>query len=186
MRRHLIVQAALEAFLEDGYFDTSLRAIARRVGMTHPGLLHHFASKDELLVEVLRRWDLDTEAWASSRPEVRTLDDFVESCVALVDRHREEPALIRLLLTLGSAASDPRHALYPEFQQRSRAARGYFKVPLAALQDGGQLAPGLDLDHAAAWVVAALDGLQLQWLNDSGLNAGVVLRSMLHDALRPR
>ncbi|WP_345463346.1 helix-turn-helix domain-containing protein [Nocardioides marinquilinus] len=184
-RRREIVQSALELFLADGYYGTSLRAIARRIGMTHAGLLHHFDSKDELLVEVLHRWDLDTRSWFESQPPVRSLDDLVDRCVALIDRHRDEPALIRLLLTLSSSASDPRHPLSSHFRQRSRSARAFMRGFLAPLQERGQIPADVDLDQAAAWMVAGLDGLQLQWLNDALFPAADAMDAMLRRLLEP-
>ena len=42
-------------FLQQGYDATSLRHIADAVGMKAGSIYYHFASKDELLAEILRR-----------------------------------------------------------------------------------------------------------------------------------
>lgn len=60
--REDILDAALETFGNRGYNNGSLVEIADQVGMTHPGVLHHFGSKDQLLLAVLAHRDL-----ASSR-----------------------------------------------------------------------------------------------------------------------
>ena len=52
-RRTQIMDAAVKLFGEVGYRSTSLRDIATRVGITHPGLLYHFNSKEDLLLAVL-------------------------------------------------------------------------------------------------------------------------------------
>ena len=52
-RRILDVAAAL--FLERGYVGTSLRDIARAVGMKPGSLYYHFASKEALLEAILER-----------------------------------------------------------------------------------------------------------------------------------
>lgn len=44
---------ALEAFLELGYAGASMREIGRRAGLSVPGLYHHYASKQDLLVALL-------------------------------------------------------------------------------------------------------------------------------------
>ncbi len=46
--------AALEAFVEHGYHGTTVRDIARRVGLSVPGLYYHYESKQALLVALLQ------------------------------------------------------------------------------------------------------------------------------------
>src|SRR5262245_37129162 len=53
-RRERIIEAAYRVLSEQGYRAASIKAIARAAGVA-PGLIHYyFASKEELLVEVLR------------------------------------------------------------------------------------------------------------------------------------
>ena len=52
-RREDILKAALTTFGSKGYKNGSLAEIAEQVDMTHAGVLHHFGSKDQLLLEVL-------------------------------------------------------------------------------------------------------------------------------------
>ena len=54
-RREAILDAASSLFAERGYHGASLRDISRRAGISHPGMLHHFASKDTLLGAVIDR-----------------------------------------------------------------------------------------------------------------------------------
>ena len=56
-----IIEAATVAFARRGYAGASLREIADEVGVTVPGLLRHFASKEELLTAVLDKWGQDTD-----------------------------------------------------------------------------------------------------------------------------
>lgn len=51
--RGRILQVARRRFLADGYAGTSLSAIGRDVGVSAPALYWHFASKEELLYELL-------------------------------------------------------------------------------------------------------------------------------------
>jgi AcrR family transcriptional regulator len=47
-RQH-ILDAALELFAEKGFFGTSMRELARAVGVRESAIYHHFVSKDALL-----------------------------------------------------------------------------------------------------------------------------------------
>lgn len=53
--REIILEEATSLFSVYGYRGTSLRDISERVGISHPGMLHHFSHKDALLVAVLER-----------------------------------------------------------------------------------------------------------------------------------
>jgi TetR/AcrR family transcriptional regulator len=53
--RDRVLQVAQTLFAERGYRGTSLRDIARRIGIKAPSLLHHFPSKQQLYVAVLDR-----------------------------------------------------------------------------------------------------------------------------------
>ncbi len=52
--RQLILDTAARLFKQEGYAGTSLRDIAGEVGIKAASLYHHFASKDEIVGEVLR------------------------------------------------------------------------------------------------------------------------------------
>jgi AcrR family transcriptional regulator len=52
--RDLIVRAAAESLLENGYAGTSVRAIASRAGVAIGNLQYYFPTKSELLVEAWR------------------------------------------------------------------------------------------------------------------------------------
>ena len=52
--RERLLRAVVETALTDGIADKSLRAIAAAAGTSHRMLIHHFGSKEGLLVEVTR------------------------------------------------------------------------------------------------------------------------------------
>jgi AcrR family transcriptional regulator len=96
-RRQQLLDALVEEFAAGGIGDRSLREVAAAVGTSHRMLLHHFASREELLVaiveEVERRQmailaDLPTEPadsfaamWANlCRPELRPFERLFFEC----------------------------------------------------------------------------------------------------------
>jgi AcrR family transcriptional regulator len=52
--RRVILEAAAALLIEGGSHAVQVRAVAERVGMTDAGVAHHFGSRDELLVALLR------------------------------------------------------------------------------------------------------------------------------------
>ena len=74
LRRAEIVQAAADVFAEKGFAHGTLHEIADRVGMTHAGVLHHFGSKEQLLVEALAYRD---RLMLEHRPEGQDLFHYL-------------------------------------------------------------------------------------------------------------
>jgi AcrR family transcriptional regulator len=98
-RRRRLLDALVEEFAAGGVGDRSLREVAAAVGTSHRMLLHHFGSREDLLVaiveEVERRQmallnDLPTNPaesfaamWADlHRPELRHLERLFFECYA--------------------------------------------------------------------------------------------------------
>lgn len=109
---------ALAAFVERGYAGATMRDIGIRAGLSVPGLYHHHASKQELLVALLDLTMTDllarsTAARGEGRDAVERFTLLVE-CLALFHTHRRELAFI--------GASEMR-SLEPAARQRVAAAR---------------------------------------------------------------
>lgn len=173
-RREAIVRAARESFVERGVEGASLRDIAARAGITHAGLLHHFASKDELVVEVLRQRDDD------ETEQGRTVDGGGSGAVrpflvSLLEQHQDAPEIMRLWGELTAAASRPGHPGRAYFMERYEQARTYFADYLRQEAAAGRLRDGVDPEQAAALVTAVMDGLQTQWLLHPSLPIGELL-----------
>ena len=55
-RRESILEAALDAFADGGYHQTSLDEVARRAGVSKALIYEHFSSKNELYGELLETY----------------------------------------------------------------------------------------------------------------------------------
>jgi AcrR family transcriptional regulator len=49
-----VLDAALDLFVQYGYYGTTVRAIATKAALSVPGLYHHYRSKQEMLATLLR------------------------------------------------------------------------------------------------------------------------------------
>lgn len=167
--RGLILQTALEVIGRRGYGATSLRDIAAEVGMTQAGMLHHFGTKENLLVEVLRERDVAT------REALTEQDGDEPPSVRVARRNSETPALVHLYTSLQSAASAADHPARVFFEERQRSVHAVVAADIRSRQDAGEMSSGLDADTAATVLLALSDGLQLQQGVDPSIDIAAVL-----------
>lgn len=159
------MQAAVDVFAERGYRGASLAEIAQRVGMTQPGLLHHFPTKDELLVAVVNEREAEND---------RGLRDLLsrggpllpQAIEVLAVLNRRAPIQQRLFTTLSAEAIPAGHPLHDYFVGRYRRYAGQLAEELRAGQQRGEVRDDVDADAVAREIMATLDGLHLQWLLD--------------------
>ncbi|MFD7815557.1 TetR/AcrR family transcriptional regulator [Streptomyces sp. NPDC059785] len=156
-RRAEIVRAALEVIAERGYRGASLATVAERVGLTQQGLLHHFRTKESLLVAVLE----DRDKW-DAVPEGSWRLDLLAS---LVEYNAMRPGIVQTFAALLGESVTEGHPARTFFTGRYGAVRANMASVLRA-EYGERLPSGLTPERAAPLLVAVMDGLQYQWLLD--------------------
>ncbi|MBE2999432.1 TetR/AcrR family transcriptional regulator [Nocardiopsis sp. HNM0947] len=158
-RRRQIEDAALEEFAEHGFRNSSLAAVAQRVGLSQQGLLHHFPNKEALLVAVLARRDaVDTADFGGLRD--------IDRLTGLAERNTERPGVVRLHALLTAEAVTDDHPAGPFFRARYEELRTRVAEAVRESEHEEAPAPQPTPEETAALLVAAMDGLQLQWLHD--------------------
>lgn len=160
--REDILEAALQLFGQVGYRTASLREIASRVGISHPGLLHHFPSKPALLAAVLARRDqVDSAAFEVDRADGVPVG---EAFARVVERNAARPGIVELFATLSAEATSPDHPAHAYFRDRYDAVLADLRADFEELAVDGRLSPAVTPESAARRMVAVMDGLQVQWL----------------------
>jgi len=86
--KHRLVTTALRLFAEKGYDSTSIADILRDAGANSGSLYHFFATKQDLLVEVLRTYR-DGIGPMLLAPAWDGVDDPIERVFALLRRYRD-------------------------------------------------------------------------------------------------
>jgi AcrR family transcriptional regulator len=158
-KREEILQTALEHFAVKGYDRVSVREIARECGLSQAGLLHHFSSKEELFLEVLRKRD-DRNGEDVEPEHVHS----VERLIGAVDRNAGEPGLVRLFVTMSAESTSEESPAHSFFEERYAWLSEQIANDVRQHQERGEFSRNLDPDAVAALLIAAADGLQLQWL----------------------
>lgn len=162
--RTVILSTALAQFGEQGYRGASLRDIASRCGISHPGLLYHFPTKEALLLAVLEHRD------QVDRAEQAGVDDsgvdVLRRLVRSASVNQERPGIVELFVVVSAESTSAEHPAHQYFQERY--ARLIDEVSDAYRVAGarGQLADGVEPRLAAQQLIALMDGLQVQWLLD--------------------
>ena len=184
-RRQEILDRAIEVFAQRGSDRTSLRAIAREVGVTHAALTHYFGSLDELLVAVYENSEKRAGDVVPSEPGATPVEMMLESARA----NREVPGLVQLYSTLVAAALEDDRPVARDFAiERFAGLRRLLADRVRENQRSGRIRADIDPTAVAALVIAASDGLQTQWLLDPAApqeDALALLEKLLHPPASP-
>lgn len=160
-KREEILNTALEVIARTGYGRTSVRELASAVGLSQAGLLHYFASKEELFAEILLKRDrVDHDR---SEPEAGS---EIAALASIVRHNAEVPGLVQLYARFSVEATEPGHAAHEAFVRRYAEIRALLSDEITTRQQAGTRSPELDARKVANLLIAVSDGLQTQWLLD--------------------
>ncbi|WP_062463345.1 TetR/AcrR family transcriptional regulator [Demequina soli] len=166
-RRREILQAALEIFGQKGFNNGPLAEIADQVDMTHAGILHHFGSKDRLLVEVLRYRD-ESDVEGLDEQHIPGGAELFRHLVRTAFSNEARPGIVQAYAVLSAESVTEGNPGRAYFEDRYTVLRGEVADALRAMcAERGIDAPAT-VANASASVLAVMDGLQVQWLLDRG------------------
>ena len=166
-RRTEIVDAAIDIFGRQGYRQGSLREVAAAVGLTVPGVLHHFPTKEALLAAAL---DQRNHRRRDQLQTVLADQGVIALGRYLLTENLAYPGLMRLIVTLSAEATDPDHPARQYFLDRYQVTHEVIKDGFAADISAGRAPGHLDPEHATVAWVTICDGLQLQYLLRPGMD----------------
>jgi AcrR family transcriptional regulator len=139
---HPILMCAMQAFNEHGYHGTSVRDIARRVGVTVPALYYHYKNKQALLTTLLETSMRDVldrcqaaVAEAGDEPVAR-FSAMIE-CIVLYMANRRGPAFLDTEIRSLEPENRARYVALRDYLEhmlldtvKSGVAKGSFTTPL--------------------------------------------------------
>lgn len=178
-RREQIVQTATDVFATEGFEGTALKRVAELVGVKEATLFHYFRGKQELLTAVLA--ERDRRSLAAGEPAEMGL----RLLVPVAERNRKEPGLTTLYAVASATANDPGHDSHPYFQERYAMIVEELAADVVRRQEAGEVRGDVPAEKLARLVVAAFDGLQLQWLYDKNVDMADGLTQLIEVLLAP-
>lgn len=164
LRKRQYLAEATQIIGERGYYGFGLQELAERCGITKAGLLHHFGSKDQLLIEVLRERDRHNSILIggllgpSDFTDIDTLtrQGMIDSFHEMIARSVAQPEMLRLYAVLSVEALNPRHPAHGYFEARDAAIREFFTQ---------MIAPHVEAPRSAALhLLATMKGMEQEWL----------------------
>lgn len=151
-RREEILDGAAALFAEYGFYGASLRDISRRVGISHPGMLHHFASKNDLLGGVIDRLE------AHAQSALDRVEEFSASPQALMKALAEvwNPASpeLQLMATLDTDATSEDHPGHFRMARLRRVHEHVLETCFEAMAKQGHLREDVEPDFASRALLA--------------------------------
>lgn len=166
VRRQQIFDAAIDIIGQRGHRGFTLQELAQRCGLSNAGLLHHFPSKDQLLIGLLHERDRrDYAALDSAGLNFREaadlpvpFKDLFKSLREVVVRDAQRPEIVRLYTVLRAESLDEDHPARQFFM--ARAARALDE--LTRMLDSHVPDPRA----TARQLIALHGGLEEQWLRE--------------------
>jgi AcrR family transcriptional regulator len=164
VRQDRILDAAYELFSTQGVRTTTIATIADQVDLSEAGLLHHFPSKDALLLAVLERVDTsfpETEVWVrEGGGGLESLRRLAATAQLLTDR----PELTRLRVMVAAESLVQDGPIRRHTEQRTDIIRRALAGLVAKAIDDGEIRTDVDPAAVALQIVAFMEGIQIQWM----------------------
>ena len=167
VRKGEIISAAIKIIGEKGYPGLTIQVVAARCGITHSGVMHHFASKNDILIEVLRESERRDEdalrslretAFAPLLDQTTARDLILSSMHAIVERNAGQPEILQLFTVLRAEAMNADHPAHTYFQNRMHAVLAVFSELFQQIAD--------DAMSMARLFLALMHGLEAQWVSE--------------------
>lgn len=164
-KRDRILHEAATLFFERGYLQTTVDAIAERLGATKPFVYYHFKSKVDLLVEICERGTGDALAAtdiamsAKGSPKAR-FEIFVREFTNVALKNHQFVAIyFREEINLPQEAADRVNAMRKSIDRRLRT-----------LLDEGIATGDFEVDdpRMSALVIAGMSSYAFAWYRESG------------------
>jgi AcrR family transcriptional regulator len=164
-RRERILEETLKIVSQRGYHGFGLQELADRCGLTKAGLLHHFGSKEQLLIALLRDRDARDEMALAGRYHQGTEPGTTPPLSAVIDllratalRNSGQAELVRLYAVLRTEALNAAHPAHGFFRAREAARLDLFTELVSPYVD--------DPRSMARQIIALMSGLEEQWLRE--------------------
>ena len=121
-RRETVLKAAMKVFGARGYNKGALVEVAEEAGMTHAGVLHHFGSKEGLLVAMLKYRDGEEVNGVPARAQTEG-PAFLQHLVDTVEENTQRRGVVQAYSVLSGESVTDGHPAHDYFHERLHILR---------------------------------------------------------------
>lgn len=188
-KREQILKAAVEIFGNKGSTNGTLADVAEQVGITHAGVLHHFGSKQKLLLEVLAYRDQADVAELAEKHIPGGPELFLH-LVRTAFANEKRPGIVQAYTVLSAESVTDDHPARDYFEERYTTLRREVTAAFHELCAQEGVRDPDTIAAASAAIFAVMDGLQLQWLLHPGTvelgeTSEFAIQAIVNAVLRP-
>lgn len=188
-KREQILKAAVEIFGNKGSTNGTLADVAEQVGITHAGVLHHFGSKQKLLLEVLAYRD-QADVQDLEKKHIPGGPELFLHLVRTAFANEKRPGIVQAYTVLSSESVTDEHPGREYFEDRYTVLRREVSEAFAELCAQEGVTDTATVAAASASILAVMDGLQLQWLLhpdvvELGEASAFAIRAIVNEVVRP-
>ncbi|MDA8128288.1 MAG: TetR/AcrR family transcriptional regulator [Betaproteobacteria bacterium] len=164
VRRHDIVEAAMEIIRHEGVASLTTRSLSKAVGIAQPTLFLHFGNKSHVLVALVDTIQarLQKEMADLGLDRMRPLERLQAVIRAHLNFIQQQPGIPRLLFSEELQSGDP------IFRDRMNELVRYFLQFIAGLisaaQEAGEIRADVVPQQNACILIAAVQGLAFRWV----------------------
>lgn len=188
-KREQILKAAVEIFGNKGSTNGTLADVAEQVGITHAGVLHHFGSKQKLLLEVLSYRD-QADVAELAKKHIPGGPELFLHLVRTAFANEKRPGIVQAYTVLSSESVTDDHPGREYFEERYTTLRREVTAAFHELCAQEGVDDPQSIAAASAGILAVMDGLQLQWLLhpgeiELGAASEYAIRAIVNGVLHP-
>jgi AcrR family transcriptional regulator len=179
-----ITNAAIDVFLEKGYENTTMEAIAQRAGISKGGLYHHFQSKDMILMVVNQKISGNIEKIMINAGKCAYVKEgmlfYIENYLRYWLEHPQETSF----LFLSVAKILDNQELLEYYREFTVDYIKYFEEAFVMGVQAGEFIPH-NVKTSAVTLVAAMDGILSYMILDENLKLEDVIKHFEEKFIQP-
>ncbi|TNE85497.1 MAG: TetR/AcrR family transcriptional regulator [Deltaproteobacteria bacterium] len=180
--RERLFESALDVFRRDGVEAARIEDISSMAGVSRGTFYFHFPTKDDVLLELLRRTEEDLVTELDGLDESSSFEDVLMTVAKHMNTHwAEEPALLT-----GIGVVSMRAAAGGRFDEARDAhpARGALIPHVRRAMDRGEIVNLLPADLTVDFFLMNLFGMALAWVGSEGADLDTLLGAFVQFFLR--